>query len=424
VKVTLVVPRIIEPESALLGPTSIASYVNQPDKLHIAVAGRDHIWPEDRRAEWYPDVVGISAWTVEIPIVRRLAMAIREGDKFQGPLLLGGHHVTLLPESLEFMPEFDGAVLGEAEQTIQAMVRAGHYQHARWEALSARILKGEELPIVDPAHYPAYRELDVPGRPAAILMSRGCKNRCRFCATQAFGRRLRFMQLDKVFQQLAVLAERYPGRKNLVIWDDCFTNMPIKRLRSLSERWVSEGWHQRYLAVAAHGGISWPIPDEVWDLLKVMNVKNLNCGFESGSDGVLQWLKNDRRVSVDNIKTNMLKARDVGIHIDGSFQFGAPGESPEDTMLTLNLMKWKIDNQIPGGVWWFVTCALPGTELWEMAKNQGKVSLDMDFSQLHLHRLENPMMLDDHYPRDVWARNLEMAKQLMAKNNNRPYYQA
>jgi radical SAM superfamily enzyme YgiQ (UPF0313 family) len=413
-RITLVVPRVIEPESALLGVCSIAAFVNRPDLIRIAIAGRDNY----RWDDFEPDVVGFNGWTVEMNLVKSLAVATRKAG-FKGKIILGGHHATLLPESESHLAGiFDSFMRGEAEEPVRDLVLEAEPED------EYQPLPGQLIPIPDPAFYPGYKELDAPGRPIAILTARGCINSCRFCATQAFGRKYRMMPVDRVIEMIDFMIRRYPERKCLVIWDDCFTNMPVGRLTQLVDAYIQNGYHKKFSNLAVHGGISWPIKDEVWDQLKRMGVTNFNCGFESGSNRILKWLKGDDRVSVENIKANCLKARSLGINCDGSFQFGAPGETPEDSMDTLQLMDWKASN-IPGGIWWFVTCPLPGTEVWKIALANGRVHPNMNPSHLHLHRLGDPLMIDQvSYPRPVWDGVMNQAKQLMAKNNGRPYYQA
>ena len=60
---------------------------------------------------------------------------------------------------------------------------------------------------------------------------------------------------------------------------------------------------------------------------------------------------------------------------------------------TLRFIDFAIENNCHK-IWAFVMTPLPGTPLWEIARQRGKVSNDMDFDLLDLNRFDDPMLLE------------------------------
>lgn len=69
-----------------------------------------------------PDIVGISATTAGIVAAGKLAQKIKQYN-VKIYCIIGGCHVTALPKStLEEFPDFDLAVVGEGEQTLEELL--------------------------------------------------------------------------------------------------------------------------------------------------------------------------------------------------------------------------------------------------------------------------------------------------------------
>lgn len=107
-----------------------------------------------------------------------------------------------------------------------------------------------------------------------------------------------------------------------------------------------------------------------------MNLKSLSFGFESNSGKVLGYLK-DNVTPEDNIRAVEL-CNKHGIGISGSFMFGNPGEKREDIEKTFDFIKKYIKRyaQI------YVTTPLPGTKIWELAKEKKLVYDDISWEEL------------------------------------------
>ena len=175
------------------------------------------------------------------------------------------------------------------------------------------------------------------------------------------------------------------------ITDDTFV-INKKRLKELAKRLGKEG---------LRGKISFScqpranlMDDEMMKILKDLNIKSMNFGFESGSERILKWLKGDT-VTVEDNKKACLLGKKYGIKVYGSFIFGSPGETIEDMKKTLELIKFMYKNGAYK-LWHFVMTPFPGTVIWEIAKERGKVNDDMDWKLLRHENYKKPLLLDDN----------------------------
>ena len=237
-----------------------------------------------------------------------------------------------------------------------------------------------------------------------MLTGRGCPYRCRFCSTAIFWNKVRFHSAEHVCDEIKMLIERYHV-DSILIWDDLFTTSK-KRTREIAGILKKEGLTEKAIfSVQARANL---IDDDTCAVLKDMNVNSVGFGFESGSNKVLNYLKNGS-VTVEQNKNAILTCKKYGLKVTGSLMFGNPGETIEDMKKTLELIDFMGQNGADL-IWTFVTKPLPGTEFWEIAKNRGKVSDDMDWNILEQTEDSNPLMLDDGISKDEFRNIIEDAR--------------
>jgi len=107
-------------------------------------------------------------------------------------------------------------------------------------------------------------------------------------------------------------------------------------------------------------------------------------GLESGTPRILNYLKGDTINVRDHMRAIRIFKR-YGIEPSASFIIGSPTETREEIMQTFKFIK---DSKLRGfGI--YVLTPLPGTPIWEYAKERGMVSEKMDWSTLNVEFLEN-----------------------------------
>ncbi|RLF30450.1 MAG: hypothetical protein DRJ99_02475, partial [Thermoplasmata archaeon] len=121
------------------------------------------------------DIIGITSFTMTAPHVYEIADKFRENGK---TVVLGGYHPSALPE--EAKQHADAVVIGEAElswpqllQDFEKKKKIKPFYHAG---------------TFDPAIIPPIRRDLIKPMPivGAMQTTRGCPNRCEFCAITSF----------------------------------------------------------------------------------------------------------------------------------------------------------------------------------------------------------------------------------------------
>ncbi|MFA4820523.1 MAG: cobalamin-dependent protein, partial [Candidatus Aenigmatarchaeota archaeon] len=115
-KVALVYPRIkdrdLTPPLGLLYLASYAKEYGSTSEIKIFDNNFDNI--EESVVKFNPDIIGITAMTIDYMETIRLATFFKE--KLDIPIIIGGIHISSVPESLA--KPFDIGVVGEGEATF------------------------------------------------------------------------------------------------------------------------------------------------------------------------------------------------------------------------------------------------------------------------------------------------------------------
>lgn len=382
-KVALVNPRV-ESYSGVLPPLGLLYIAAVLEKAGHLVRVFD-VYPYDDRtlpqiAAYQPDVVGMTVLTDYWPRARHVAAYIRR-EIPRATFLIGGVHVTTMPEESLTELAADAAVLGEGEQTMGEVCDRLR-QGAAWTdvpGLMVRDASGafsrtpprayienlDELPL--PArHMLSFEQYLVPPgiirgrwseRSTTVITSRGCPFSCIWCASQCvFGRRVRRRSVENVLEELDHLVNRY---RIDTVWfiDDTFTlNKPwvMDFCRRMQERGARLAWGcQAHIRTA---------DEEMFSAMKQAGCVQLDFGVESGSDKVLKALK--KNSDAESVREAFRIAKKVGLRTMATFMFGSPEEGPEDVEATMRLAR-----QIrPDFASSFFITPYPGTELMDMAR--------------------------------------------------------
>jgi len=405
-----------------LGLMSIATYVTQnmsSCQVEIIDVNFEDAYAKLESTEY--DLIGLSAMTIDYN--RAIDLACRIKHIMKVPIVIGGVHISTLPESLKEC--FDIGVIGEGEQIflelLQLYERVGSLDHEHLTNIDGlvyihggRIFRTEERKLIEPldlipvpdtsfisTRYFAFKPL-IPwgefGREAIILTSRGCPYKCVFCSTTQFWKKIRFFSPEHVVEEVKGLIDKF-NIDHIQIFDDLFT-INKKRLKTIAEAFKKYDITKRVkFACQLRANL---VDDELCGILEGMNVAIASFGFESGSDKVLKYLKAGS-VSVEQNKNAIKICRKHGLKVVGSLIFGSPGETVEDMEKTIEF----IDFSKKAGadrIWSFVMTPFPGTQVWEVAKNRGKVNEDMDFGMLSHQAVDNPLCLDESIGKEVFKK--------------------
>lgn len=300
--------------------------------------GNDVAEVASRIAAAAPRMIGITATTAQCTDARLLAEAVRRRLP-QTPVILGGPHPSAAPEAtLEAIPECDAVVIGEGEETLLALLRAGR-AHPEIPGLAlrrdGRILRTtprERLADLDRLPFPAYDLL--PGFPnryrptaanyrrlpvAALTASRGCPFRCTFCDQSVFGHHWRGYSVERMLEHIRHLRDTW-GVREISFYDDAFL-IDNDRLEEFCRRLPREV-----------PGITWScegridgIDHSLLPLMREAGCWQISFGIESGAQAVLDYY--DKRITVAQIRDTVTATAATGIRVRAYFLIGAPPET-------------------------------------------------------------------------------------------------
>lgn len=342
----------------------------------------------------HPDVIGVTSTT---PTIYDAMKAVTIGKEFcqDSITIMGGCHITSLPEdTMAECGSLNIGVIGEGEATIVDLLRALETKRPLSEVdgivyrKDNKILRTRPRRLIenlDEIPFPArdllpldrYTVLGEKHRLGNILTSRGCPFRCIFCSSsQFYGRRFRARSPKNVVDEIEELMNKYKIRSFEIV-DDNFT-VDKKRAMEIAEEIIKRGLK-----------IWWTCGSRVdlvsRDLLEVM--KRAGCGLiyygiESGSERVLSILR--KGITLEQAKSAIRWAKEVGMEVVGSFIIGVPGETKEDVMKTIRFAK---ESGIDFAQFTAMT-PYPGTDVYELAKRGGLLTTN-DWSR---YTTINPVM--------------------------------
>ncbi len=338
-------------------------------------------------AEYNPDVVGISCFTVyrgSSYKLARLAKEVNPGVK----VVMGGPHATYMWEQImRNLPFVDMIVLGEGDVTIVELVRALDKNLPLDDVKGIVFRKGSDVvktdarPLIDnldEVPFPSYRDINLDyyavakppeyyskQKKASIVSSRGCVFSCNFCSTTVFwSRRWRPRSPANVVDEMEKLYKEQ-SVKFFTFVDDIFTTNPqrvIEICKEIMRRNMKIKWYAETRVDC--------IPKEMLEWMKKAGCFLIQLGVESGSDTILKNI--NKKITGEQVVNAIKTIRDVGMRAETLLMVGNPGETKETVDETRKVLLAGRPDEIVVSV----TRVFPSTQLCELAKKQGLLSDD------------------------------------------------
>jgi anaerobic magnesium-protoporphyrin IX monomethyl ester cyclase len=332
-----------------------------------------------------PDCVGISAATEDFSIAQRYVMRVQQ--QLNCPVLMGGVHISLLPETL---PKGVIACIGEGEETLIDLMKIFLLHHkfdqasllqvksiAFWDDRNNLIQTElrELMTPLDNIPLPDRDSLGIkPGKNETLYMftSRGCPYRCKFCVSRVHWKKYREFSADYVIKEMEELVKKYKV-KNISFFDDLFIVNRV-RLKDIANKFKEKHFRvQTVCAVRAN-----LVDDELCELLNKLNVKEVSFGAESFSEPVLRELKKGS-VTVAQNQHALDILQKHGIKANVSIIFDAPEEKKEDLIATWRALFNNLRTKKLNKVGWGLLRPYPGCDYWDLAVQKGIVGVNMDW---------------------------------------------
>ncbi len=327
--------------------------------------------------EYRPQLVGATCVTLNYPTARRMLKVCKAFDP-RIFTVIGGPHVTFaLEETLLQSPWIDAIVIGEGERTLVELVRAVEetkdVHHVPGIAFAdggmavktppqARIENLDQLPLPARELLPMarYRAL---GTPCTVITSRGCPYNCIFCSgRRMFGPKVRFRSPGLVVDEIEKLQRDF-GLAKINIVDDTFT-VNHRHAEAVCEEMLRRDLKIKWSVFARVDRIS----EDLAQLMNRAGCEWVLFGVESADEGILKTIK--KGITPEEVRHGVKIAAEAGINVFNSFILGLPGES-RDTAIKSMAFGDELYQKYGAKYGFHMLAPLPGTELYERAKNYG-----------------------------------------------------
>jgi len=306
------------------------------------------------------------------------------------PMILGGNHVTALPEETLRQSEFDIGVVGEGEETALKVIRSlehgsyptkvpGTFEKLRDGSVvangcRARISDLSTLPLpryslFDVAPSPVLRDASSSTiRGLIFMVSRGCPFSCAFCGSELIWRRkLRFFPVERVIPALESLIEAYQLDSVAFLDDELLSN--TRYITRFCDELIRRGIDKK-IAWDCQARVN-SVTEEKIRMIKKAGCRVIRFGMESGSDKILGYLKKNT-ITVAQCYEAAAICRRNGLRAVSSFMIGTPDETLDDIMGTVDLIE--TSGIVNANIYSFVP--YPGTDLYTVCKNEGLMRED------------------------------------------------
>lgn len=309
----------------------------------------------DDRIEDIPfdESTDLVAITVDTFTARRAYEISAEFKKRHRVVILGGIHVTLLPD--EALQHADAIVTGDAENI--------------WESVMRDAQQGTLKPIYKGSYYES-EEGTIPRRDifknkkyipiSLVQFSRGCRHNCTYCSVSKYFNRTHICRnIDNVIREI----EKDNLKRILFVDDNIVANKKkakefFRALIPLKIKWASQA------------SINMVHDPELLTLMEKSGCVGHLIGFESINIKSLKLFnKVTNMKDYDNYRTAIQLLRDHGFLIWASFMLGNDCDTPDSIKETV---QFAIDNKFTLS-FFHILMPYPGTVVYETLKAENRL---------------------------------------------------
>lgn len=353
-KITFITPHV--------GRKSSKEYVRTWQMEPLTIATLAGLTPPDVEIAYYDERVeridfdaqtDLAAITVETYTAKRAYEIAAEYHRRGVRTLLGGYHVTLIPDEAQGFA--DSILVGYAEPLWEQVVR-----DAERGMLARRYTQNKAQPY----EYGMPRRDIFQGKPyfklSCLETGRGCPLNCNFCSiAAATSSRYNGRSIDSIVAEIALLKNR-----NIFFVDDNFVGN-LRHARDLCRELIplKINW-------VGQGTLNMARDEKLLEIMAESGCAGVLIGFESLRHDTLQLMDKKLNVVMGDYQTLIDRLHQHGIGLYGTFIFGYDSEASEDTLRTaeaaidFGLFIAAFNHLLP----------FPGTPLYEQFRQQGKLT--------------------------------------------------
>ena len=316
------------------------------------------------------DCVGISASTQNFDVARSIARKVKK--IFDVPIMLGGPHISCLPETLP--EEIDFGVIGEGEKTIVVLLKAlkngkpdpdqidGICFHRAGQVITTNPV--QQIDDLDTLPVPWRVKPDANSKQSHLMTSRGCPFTCSFCSVKKIWGAFRFKSAKKVVQEITDLAEK-KGIEELHIYDDLFV-ADRHRLSQFAGLMIESRLVEKVrLSAAVRANL---VDDSLCRLLGSAQIRSVTFGAESVDEGILQKVKPGVKAEDNEKALRILSRHNLSATV--SMIVGFPDQTAESMRNTYRFLAVNMAKGRLAGADVNILAPFPGTEYYRLVQNR------------------------------------------------------
>jgi radical SAM superfamily enzyme YgiQ (UPF0313 family) len=333
-----------ENEIPNLGMAIIAHSVK--DAGHEVRVVDGHFKPLSTGAPYEHDLICFSCVSQEWLTIDQILV------KHHVPVWIGGPHAYGYADILEKDERLDKIIVGEGDGKFNTILES-----------SSRVVNvgyADKLSSPDFSDFVGMK--DAIGYP--LYTSRGCTNRCNFCASGKAHGRFRVRPLDDEFWNEVDGIEQYPKVETVHVIDDAFTGN-IGHAKQFLHTWLSRGykWKLNIFNVRAD-----QMDAEVLGMMKRCGIEELPIGVESADPVVFKEIGKGERLN--EIREGIRMIQRAGIIPWLNMIVGLPKDNPLRHKASL---EWVLSIPDPKIVHWFMYAPFRGTRAYDYFVNEGVI---------------------------------------------------
>ena len=379
-------------DAAVEGYGRIMDVAGDPN---LIVFGMDNGSVVKRLQVFRADIVGISClFSSQAECGFDLAKAIKRAMPAV-PVVLGGIHASnMYRQIMKTQPAIDFIIMGEGDYSFCQFVETYGQNNGHLNTPGLVYRNGSDIRIhpqgppigdLDALPFPAWHLLDMEkyfeigmphnpfvksGRVGCIMTSRGCPQRCYFCASSTFfGPQFRPMSSDGVIAMVDYLVDKF-GIRELQIEDDTFT-LDYNRVIE-----ICEGVRKHKLRITFPNAIRADVPRDhdnryrMFVAMKSAGCEQFGISVEHGDQEFLNKVIG-KRLDLKEAEATCELGHRAGLLVHTNFMMGFPLETSENRARTAEFAR-RLDADS-----FSVSLAtpLPGTAMWDVAE-QNSLFLD------------------------------------------------
>lgn len=325
-----------------------------------------------------PRIIGLSLMSPTLRVAYQLIQAIKANFP-EKTIVVGGAHLDACPESLpsigveygfygeceyEFLDFCKAILAGEQPQDAPCFIR---FSEEKLFIGDKKILPDLNIlprPAYDLLPMDRYYSPSTSRKAISCISSRGCPYNCLFCS-KLHQKKYRYLSCDTLMDHLHFLVGDL-GVEWVEFVDEIFT-LRRERIVELCNAIIDSELDFEW----GCGTRVDKLDEDLLLLMKEAGCHKIGFGVETGSERVRDVVH--KRVSDEQIYNAVRLCRKHKIQTQTCFIFGHPTETLKEMLKTIRFAQ-KLRSNYPA---FSLMIPIPGSELFELAKSEGKTDPDV-----------------------------------------------